>query len=256
MSWLGDIYRRWRVRRRPLDDTDWRSALAHCRYARSLPAHDRQRLRELTAAFLNRKAIDGAHDLSLTRGMRALIAVRACLPILNLGLDFYREWYGMIVYPGDFRVHHEFTDEAGVEHRGWRELCGESMEQGPIVLSWETLATDEDYEGCDLVVHECAHKLDILNGPADGFPPLHAGMDPAAWTWTFTEAYTHMNAALDANLETTLDPYAASDPAEFFAVASETFFSAPWLLQRQAPGVYAALAAFYRQDTARWLSPP
>ncbi|MEK6770070.1 MAG: M90 family metallopeptidase [Pseudomonadota bacterium] len=256
MPWLGDFYRRWLARRRPLGDADWHSALAHCRYARSLPPNDRQRLRELTVGFLNQKAIDGAHDLSLTAGMRALIAVRACIPILNLGIDFYREWYGMIVYPGDFRVRHEYTDEAGVMHRGWRELCGESMEQGPIVLSWETLATDEDYVGCDLVVHECAHKLDILNGPADGFPPLHAGMDPVAWTRTFTEAYTRMNAALDENIETALDPYAASDPAEFFAVASETFFSAPWLLQEATPGVYAALATFYRQDTGRWLSPP
>lgn len=181
--------------------------------------------------------------------MRAGIALRACVPILRLGLEFYAGWNEIVIYPGDFRVHNEYTDDAGVVHREVLELCGESLSRGPMVLSWEAIAagvgasTDHD-----LVIHECAHKLDILNGAADGFPLLHSNMEARAWTREFCAAYDHLRAELDAGRALRLDPYAATDPAEFFAVASETFFTAPALLCTDYPAIYAQLRGFYRQD--------
>ncbi|OGI38486.1 MAG: hypothetical protein A2140_10325 [Candidatus Muproteobacteria bacterium RBG_16_62_13] len=248
---LRTLYHRWLAKRRPMPGTVWDVALAHFRYAQLLPASDRERLRDLTNLFLHAKEFEGAHGLALTPVMRAQIALHACVPILNLGIDFYDNWYGIVVYPGDFRAHREYASEDGVVHSGWEDLCGESQEQGPLVLSWDTLDKGRAHPDFDLVIHECAHKLDILNGPADGFPPLHAGMDARAWTRTFTEAYSRLNDQLDRGTDTALDPYASSDPAEYFAVASETFFTAPWLLSADSPDVYRALATFFRQDPAR-----
>jgi Mlc titration factor MtfA (ptsG expression regulator) len=100
----------------------------------------------------------------------------------------------------------------------------------------------------DLVIHECAHKIDLLNGGADGYPPLHAGMDPRRWTTSLQQAYDALCKSIDREQPMSLDPYAATDPAEFFAVASETFFVTPWLIADELPAVYEQLCLFYRQD--------
>lgn len=239
------LLQRWR--HPPLSDDLWQTALHRTPYARKLAPADRQHLRELVTEFLNTKTFDGAAGVKVTPPMRALIALRACVPVLHLGLDWYNGWNGIVLYPADFRVHEEYEDETGVVHRGQADLCGQSIAQGPMVLSWETIehapAPDQD-----LVIHECAHKLDTLNGPADGFPPLHAGMDAAQWTRDFTSAFEALNRALEAGAEPRLDPYAAEHPAEFFAVASETFFTEPALLRADFPAVYRQLCLFYRQE--------
>jgi Mlc titration factor MtfA (ptsG expression regulator) len=99
-----------------------------------------------------------------------------------------------------------------------------------------------------VVIHEFAHKLDMRNGAADGFPPLHAGMDREAWTQTFTSAFEDFERRLDAREDTLIDEYAAEDPAEFFAVLSELFFERPDALQQDYPAVYEQLSQFYRQN--------
>lgn len=222
--------------------------MARTPYARGLPRAKRAQLRELAARLLRKKALQAAHDLVLTDAMRTLIAVRAALPVLGLGLDYYKDWVTIIVYPGDFRVRHSYTDEIGVEHHYVDELCGESLSDGPMVLSWETIAGQDGSDGTDLVIHECAHKLDVLNGDANGFPPLHRDMSRRAWTSAFRAAYDRFTAAVDAGEKTQLDPYAATDAAEFFAVLSEAFFTQPRWVARPFPDVYQQLRAFYRQD--------
>jgi Mlc titration factor MtfA (ptsG expression regulator) len=180
--------------------------------------------------------------------MRVRVAARACVPVLELGLDYYSRFKGIVLYPGDFRVHEQRMDEAGVVHEEIRELCGQSLAQGPMVLSWGTIIAERAAQGQDLVIHECAHKLDTLNGEADGFPPLHAGMSPRTWTRALRVAYDKLCDDVDAGRPTRLDSYAAEDPAEFFAVASETFFTRPDVVFEDFPDVYAQLAAFYKQD--------
>ena len=243
-GWRG-LLQRWR--HPPLSDDLWQTALHHTPYARKLAPADRQQLRTLTDEFLRAKTFEDAAGIEVTPPMRALIALRACMPVLHLGLDWYDGWNGIVLYPADFRVHEEYEDETGVVHRGQADLCGQSIAQGPMVLSWEAIerapAPDQD-----LVIHECAHKLDTLNGPADGFPPLHAGMDAAQWTRDFTSAFETLNRQLEAGAEPRLDPYAAEHPAEFFAVASETFFTEPALLRADFPAVYRQLCLFYRQE--------
>jgi hypothetical protein len=253
MRKLRRRYRRWRAARRPIAAADWSAALASSRYAARLGRGDQRRLRELATEFLLDKRFTGAHGLAVTPAMCARIAVHACLPVLELGLDAYAGWRGIVVYPGDFRVRRSYQDEAGVVHEGLDELCGESLSQGPMVLSWDALERERDAPDLDLVIHECAHKLDIANGAADGFPPLRPGMDAGAWTAAWQGAYDALCTALERGAQPRIDRYAATDAAEFFAVLSETFFTAPHWVRDDYPRVYAQLAALYRQDPARLL---
>ena len=242
------------ARRTHITDRHWSQALALCGYAQALNPADRVRLRELATQFLATKSFDGAAGFEPTPAACTAIALKACVPILNLGIDYYEGWSDIVIYPTDFRVHDEFVDHAGVVHRDARDLCGQSLSQGPMVLSWDAIGTDRQAPDRDVVIHECAHKLDILNGAPNGFPPLHPHMSTKRWSQTFNDAYEQFADAVEAGAQTDLDPYAATDPAEFFAVASETFFTEPTILQKDFAPVYAELADFYRQDPIRVLS--
>lgn len=129
-------------------------------------------------------------------------------------------------------------------------MTGESWLAGPVVLSWADAEMRGDEHGYNVVIHEFAHKLDMLNGEANGFPPLHAGMDRGAWSRDFSAAYEDCRARLERGEPARIDPYAAESPAEFFAVLSEVFFEIPDAVLAEYPGVYRQLAAFYRQDPA------
>ena len=203
------------------------------------------KLKELALLFLAEKQFAGAHGLEVTDAMRVSIAAQACVPILELGLDWYAGFTGIVVYPGDFRVRRSHTDEQGVVHEWDDELAGEAMPGGPVVLSWDAAAHDAQI---NVVIHEFAHKLDMLNGEADGLPPLHPGMARAAWTAAFEQAYGGFCDALERGKETWLDPYAAEHPSEFFAVISEAFFEQPGETRRRYPDVYEQLRLFYKQD--------
>lgn len=235
--------------RRPLITAElWSQALSYCRYAQALPAADRRLLRETAETFLRAKSLEAAAGFALTPRACAIIALKACVPIFRLGIDYYRGWSDIIVYPADFRVPDEYVDHVGVVHRETRDLCGQSLTQGPMVLSWQTIEEEQQFTDSDVVIHECAHKLDILNGDANGFPPLHADMSPQRWTRTFRAAFDRFEEMLGADDDTALDSYAATDPAEFFAVLSEVFFTDPSVVSRDFPAVYTELARFYLQD--------
>lgn len=246
---LKNLYRRWRTGRGALSDALWSKALRTSPYARALPKDDRTRLRQLSAQLLRAKSFEGASGFKTNETMRARIALHAAIPVLNLGLDYYADWSSIVIYPGDFRVHDEYMDEHGVVHREIMDLCGQSLSQGPIVLSWEAMREeDESPADHDLVIHECAHKLDLLNGDANGFPPLHPGMDARAWANDFHAAYRELCTDPGMRDASRIDPYASEDPAEFFAVMSETFFTAPHIVYEDHPTVYKQLQRFYRQD--------
>jgi Mlc titration factor MtfA (ptsG expression regulator) len=240
VGWLTNWRRRRVLRRHRIDDALWRDATERWRFIPQTP-----KLRELALVFLAEKQFSGAHGLEVSDAMRVSIAAQACLPVLELGLDWYAGFSGIVVYPGDFRVRRTETDADGVVHEWDDELAGEAMPGGPVVLSWDATANDP---GMNVVIHEFAHKLDMLNGEADGLPPLHAGMDRAAWTAAFREAYEGFCDALERGKDTWLDPYAAEHPSEFFAVMSEAFFEDPAETRRRYPDVYDQLKLFYRQD--------
>lgn len=238
-------------------DEQWERIEARLPWLDFLDPADRPRLRELARQFIASKEFHGAHDTVLTDDMLLEIALQACVPVLNLGLDWYDDWVGVVVYPGDFVVPRRVTDDAGVVHEYEDTLVGEAWEGGPVLLSWqpESLAAD----GINVVIHEFAHKLDMRNGEPDGLPPLHAGMSVQRWASVWSTAYERFCADVDAGVDTGIDEYAAECPAEFFAVMSECFFEIPDLIQQAWPDLYEQLARFYRLDPApraRALFPP
>jgi Mlc titration factor MtfA (ptsG expression regulator) len=212
-------------------------------------------LRALAARFLRRKAIEEVQGVRLAAPDRLTIALQACLPILHLGLDWYRGWYAVIVYPQEFVPEREWVDADGVVWVESEVKSGEAWQQGPVILSWADVESGTERDGYNVVIHELAHKLDMRNGDANGHPPLHAGMSDAAWARDLSTAYADLARRVDRGEETPIDAYGAESPGEFFAVCSEAFFELPHLLRDEYPGVYAQFATFYRQDPAARLDP-
>lgn len=251
-------FRKWRrrrvLKRARLDEVQWRRALERAAVARHLAADELARLRELVIVFLAEKTIEAAEGVLLDEDMRLVIAIQACVPILNLGLDYYSGWYSVIVYPGQFRPRHEVVDDAEVVHVDEEWKAGESWQNGPVILSWEDVQASGRGDGFNVVIHEFAHKLDMLDGGVNGAPPLHTGMDRARWAAVFSEAYDDLCRRVDADTETAIDPYGSESPEEFFAVVSEAFFETPQALRDAYPFVYEQLSLFYRQDPARFVA--
>jgi Mlc titration factor MtfA (ptsG expression regulator) len=239
--------------RAALPDGLWNEALEALPFLAMYDDAERARLRDLVTLFLDAKAIVGARGHEVTPLQRVIIAVQACVLVLNLDLALYDGFENVIVYPGEFVPGWEWEDEAGVVHRHLEPLAGEAMPRGPVVLSWPDVEAASDWEaaGMNLVIHEFAHKIDMRDGDANGCPPLPPGIDGDEWRDTFGEAFDDFNRRIDADEPGDIDPYAGENPGEFFAVLSEVFFAEPEAIVRRYPRVYALLAAFYRQDPAR-----
>jgi len=248
---MFNALRKWRehrvVTRRPITDDLWHNALLRCAPARRLGASDQAALRVLATLFLDRKSVEPVHGVQLDDADRVLLATHACLPILKLGLDWYDGWHSIIVYPAAFIPRREHVDEAGVVHQSDAVLAGEAWERGPVIVSWEDVLQIGQRPGHNVVIHEMAHKLDMLNGNTDGFPPLHRRMDRHVWWQAFSSAWDQLQNEHRNGAELPIDPYALENPAEFFAVASEHFFETPAALRRHLPQVYRQLELFYRQ---------
>lgn len=252
-----ELFRKW-WRRRAIEqvqvsEQQWQAAEYPLPFLDRLTSAERQRLRNMAREFIAAKEWSGARGMQLTAPMQLSIALQACLPVLNLGLDWYRGWVGVVVYPGDFVIPRQVMDEAGVVHEYDDEVLGEAWEDGPVLVSW---FDDMNPLGdVNIVIHEFAHKLDMTNGEVDGMPALHEGMSRTEWIAAFEPAYEdfrrRVKVAEMRGAETEIDPYAAEHPSEFFAVLSEVFFEAPDLLLAEYPAVYSQLARFYRQDPLR-----
>ena len=250
---MFESLRRWRrrriINRSTISDDEWSRAFAALPLLRGLSAEERRRLRELATLLLHHKSFEGAQGLELTKPMLMHIALQACLPILNLGLSAYDGWVSVIVYPAAFvPPRRSFTDEAGVVHQGQAALSGEAWQRGPVILGWHESQRAAEIDGHNVVIHEFAHKLDMLNGAADGFPPMHSGMRAQGWAEAFTTAYHHFQQHCHTLNYHHIDCYAATSPPEFFAVFSELFFERPSLLKQHYPEVYEQLRHYYRQD--------
>jgi MtfA peptidase len=245
-----DAWRNWRQQRAAsqfeITEAQWQDAEYALPFLDRLTDDERQRLRALARGFIAAKEWSAAPGLQLTATIQLSIALQACLPILNLGLGWYRGWVGIVVYPGDFVIPRQVVDESGVVHEYDDPVLGEAWEGGPVLLSW--FPNLDDIGDVSIVIHEFAHKLDMSNGEVDGMPTLHDDMRRADWIAAFQPAYADFCRRVDAGEETSIDPYAAEHPSEFFAVASEVFFEAPDLLRDEYPAVYRQLQLFYRQD--------
>jgi len=249
------MFKRWRRRRilksHSIPDERWSAAVTAVPALARLTNEQRDRLRTLALLFLHEKQFEAARGMALDETKCLRIAAMACLPILELGFDAYAAVRSVVVYPDEFVVRDRvYEDDDGVVHTGDDVLSGEAWEQGPVILAWSEIEASGRGENFNVVVHEFAHKLDMLGGEADGVPPLHGDMRVPEWVAAFDAAYDDLCDQLESGKEPWLDPYAAEDPAEFFAVCAEMFFDVPQRFRAEYPDVYDQLKRYFKQDPA------
>lgn len=264
------LFRRVRSTLAPVPDisaTLWLQTLQRHAFLAALPLHDQGKLRALSALFLQRKQFTGAHGLTVTDAMAVAIAAQACLPLLYWGepakaLDWYDDFVGIVVHPGEAVARRQSTDAAGVVHDYTEVLLGEAMERGPVMLSWPAVdgAGRGTASGTSVVIHEFVHKLDMRNGSADGYPPLPSTFmgAPSArearerWHAAWHSAYGQFReqviiAERFGGQWPWLDAYGATAPAEFFAVACEAYFVSRPRFGQEFPTLLPVLDAFFRR---------
>lgn len=247
-----NFLKQWRdqriVRRAGYSESEWQGAFERLPLLDRLSDDEKVQLRRLATLFLHHKSLEGAGDLVLTTELKLVIALQACLPILNLGLDWYAGWVSVVIHRAGFTPMHSEMDEYGIVHRVREPLSGESWERGPVVLSADAALEGGAIDGHNLVIHEFAHKLDMQNGVANGMPPLHREMSAVQWSEALSAAYADLRERVEHGKPTPIDHYGATAPAEFFAVLSEVFFERPAAIRDTYPDVYRQLALFYRQS--------
>lgn len=244
------FYRSWR-RKRHLEQPfpeHWITALeAQVAPYRRLPSDLKQRFEQHVQLFLTEKNFYGCDGFEVDDRVRLTIAGHACLLILARSYSDYDEISSILVYPDVYRVQEQHQDGMVVSQSD-QVRAGEASSLGQVVLAWsqcEESATNPDSPH-NVILHEFAHQLDYLDGTADGAPPL-SGQEAEQWQATMTQAYEHLRQSLSRG-ESWLDPYGATEPAEFFAVLTETFFQQPKHLSQEQPAVFEALQSFYRID--------
>jgi len=249
-----------RKRRRRALESARLDAAARTVVERNLVVYDQlsdDDLRELEGkilVLLAEKSFEGCGGLALADEHRVTVAAYGALLLLHRATDYYPHLDSILVYPSSFLapVRHAVGEVAGIETD--EERVGESWSAGALVVSWEDLLDDvaDPDAGSNVMIHEFAHQLDEEESLGEGVPALAGAAHYRAWHEVFSREYEAHTAAVDRGQRTLLDEYAAESPAEFFAVASETFFLLPLDLRMRHPDLYRELAAYYCQDPASW----
>jgi MtfA peptidase len=248
--------RRLKLRSTPLP-LAWREIL-HRRFPlfACLSPADQRDLEGHIQVFLAEKQFEGCDGLVITDEMRVVIAAQACLLLLHRDTDYYPDLKSILVYPSTY--HSRVTEE---EEKASAGYAGQSWLRGPVILAWDAVqggAADRS-DGQNVVFHEFAHQLDEEDGRVDGVPVLGAKGAPLervscyrSWARVLSKEYEALQQASLAGRESVLNKYGASNPAEFFAVATECFFEKPRQLRQKHPELYDGLKRFYQQEPAKW----
>ena len=269
--------RRARLQATPLSDA-WREILQRrAPLCRRLNAVQLRELEGHVQVFLHEKFFEGCRGMAVTDEVRLVIAANACLLILGRETDYFPHMGSVLVYPSSFRVRQKVVDEHGLELEIDEENLGEAWERGSVVLSYEDVLLDSEdtADGFNLVLHEFAHQLDMEDGSPNGSPILPRHM-VGRWNSVMAAEYLALceraNSIDDSESDTeettgwnwelrprpelgddlVLDPYGAEDPAEFFAVATESFFEDGKRLRERHASLYELLKAYYCLDPATW----
>lgn len=244
--------RRERYRRRPWPP-EWRRIVdRNVPYVRTLSSTEIRALDGLVQIFLGEKRFEGCGGLEVTDEMRVTIAVHACLLQLHREGDCYPGLHAILVYPHAYVAHAVHRQPDGTVLEGPQARLGESWSRGSVVVSWDDVLHGawDFHDGHNVVLHEFAHQLDAETGAVNGAPRLPMRSRYATWAHVLGDTYEALIDDLSRHHHTLLGPYAATSPAEFFAVATEIFFERPVALSRRHPALYRQLALFYNQDPA------
>ncbi|MBD1945190.1 zinc-dependent peptidase [Coleofasciculus sp. FACHB-712] len=216
---------------------------------------ERKRLQGHIQVFLAEKQFIGCGGLAVTEEMKVIIAAVACLLLLNQRETYFPKLRSILVYPSTYFVNETaYTGNYIVEERRVARL-GESWTNDQLVLSWEQVKQDTSNwrDGHNVVLHEFAHQLDQEDGKAEGVPILQRDSDYDLWTKVMTEEYQQLCNDIQRGVQTVMNSYGATNPAEFFAVATETFFEKPRQLLKQHPALYDQLQRYYQLDPVQWV---
>jgi Mlc titration factor MtfA (ptsG expression regulator) len=258
LAWFVPRWRLHRVLARPLTDVQLGVIERNVAQYRGMPRDLRTQLQRLVKQFLHQKTFVGCAGLEVTEEMRVTIAAQACLLLLNRPTRVYPGLHAVLVYPGAFLVPRRQQDEAGVVTETRQDLLGESWGDGRVVLSWEHVRrAGLPPEGThNVVLHEFAHQLDSESGSNNGAPFLGSPERYRSWSETLSRDFDLLRRDAYWGQRDVLDPYGATNPAEFFAVATESFFEQPHELAARHPDLYAEFEAYYRVDPRAWLPAP
>lgn len=239
--------RRGEIASQPLSESDRSYLMKEVPLYEMLPQAQKERLDGLIQVFLYEISFEACGGLpEVTREMQLSIASQACLLLLDSGYENFGKLRSVLIYPSTYVVREEY---------GMSDArLGESWQTGSVVLSWSSVeqSSRNEEDGLNLVLHEFAHQIDQFDGVADGLPLLKSREDYAAWSEDFSESYERLCEEVEKGQRTVLDEYGATNPAEFFAVATETFFEKPKAMEREHPEVYSHLKVFYGLDPLRW----
>lgn len=261
IAWWG--VPRWRLRRalaRPLPASALAVLAQNVAQYRGMPPALQQQLQTLIRQFLHQKTFVGCAGLAVTEEMRVTIAGQACLLLLNRVTRVYPGLHAILVYPDAFTAPRKEVDAAGVVHEAPRGLLGESWGDGRVLLSWQHVRRGEQVEAGaqNVVLHEFAHQLDSESGSNNGAPYLGSAENYRSWSQVLSHDFAALrhDALFGASADAVLDHYGATSPAEFFAVATESFFEHPWALAERHPALFGELRKYYRVDPRSWSVQP
>ena len=250
-------WRRWRtartLERRAIPEPLWQLTLARYPFLAARSASKLAELREMATLFLAQKEFNGVRGLEVSDEMAVAIAAQACLPALELGLEWFDGFVGIVVHEDAVVARREVEDDDGIVHAYDEELSGEAMSGGPVMLAWRDVdeAGESAAAGYNVVVHEFAHVIDMRGGVTAGIETLDPESERGLWLNALADEYDAFLARVDADEETFLDPYAAEALEEFFAVSAEAFFVAAEDFEHEEPRTYRLLKEFFKQDPAR-----
>lgn len=223
---------------------------------RHLPNPLQEQLRTDIRIFLSEKRFEGLGGLEMTDEIRVTIAGQACLLLLNRQTRDFPGLVSILVYPDAYVVEETRPIGGGVYAEGPSVRLGESWGHGSVVLAWDNVKQGglNSNDGNNVVIHEFAHQLDQEDGVADGAPILGKKSSYGVWAKVMSEEFEQLRSASEHHRKYVFDDYGATSPAEFFAVATETFFEKPVQLKRKSPYLYAELREFYNVDPVEWVS--
>jgi Mlc titration factor MtfA (ptsG expression regulator) len=223
-----------------------------------MPAQLRQQLHRLVQQFLYQKRFVGCDGLDIDDEMRVTIAGQASLLLLNRPSKVYPGLHTILVYPTAFMVPRNQVDAAGVVTQTRQDLLGESWGDGRVVLSWDHVrrGAHDWTDGQNVVLHEFAHQLDSESGSNNGAPYLGSRESYRNWSAVLSRDYANLRADAIHHQQSVLDHYGATNPAEFFAVATETFFEKPYQMAERHPALFSEFGKYYRVDPREWQDEP
>ncbi len=254
-SWFANR-RRKKLARKPFP-LSWESIIhRNLAHYSLLDDVERSHLRALVQVFIAEKYWEGCGGIELTDEIRVTISAQACLLLLGLPHDYYHNVLTILVYPSTVRPPGRklgFFEVALEPIEDSPPIIGQAFQQGPVIIIWDAALHGGRHpeRGHNVVYHEFAHKLDMLDGTADGTPPLRNRTEYRDWVRICSREYLRLRQEIEHGKHSFLSPYAATNEAEFFAVATEQFFDQPLLMIQQAPDLYRVLKEYYRQDPAR-----